>query len=118
MATDPANLAQLASFRQALSQSRRALVLAGAGLSAASGIPTFRGAGGLWRTHDSMSLATPGAFRADPAKVWAFYHYRRELCLNAKPNGAHEVMARLSARDRARQVFPNASEAPTFITQK
>ncbi|MCO5600311.1 hypothetical protein L7F22_054421 [Adiantum nelumboides] len=103
MTTDPDNMAQLSTFRQALSQSRRPLILAGAGLSAASGIPTFRGAGGLWRSHDAMSLATPQAFRADPARVWAFYHYRREVCLKAKPNGAHDVVARLSGREGAKE---------------
>lgn len=118
MTTEPDNMAQLSTCRQALSQSRRPLILAGAGLSAASGIPTFRGAGGLWRSHDAMSLATPQAFRADPERVWAFYHYRREVCLKAKPNGAHDVVARLSGREGAKEVFPSAVDVPTFVTQK
>jgi NAD-dependent SIR2 family protein deacetylase len=45
-----------------------------------TGIPTFRGAGGMWRTLDAMSLATPEAFSRDPSLVWQFYHYRREAC--------------------------------------
>ncbi|CAI5982717.1 unnamed protein product [Closterium sp. NIES-64] len=49
----------------------------GAGVSAASGVPTFRGAGGLWRSYDATELATPQAFAADPSLVWEFYHYRR-----------------------------------------
>lgn len=60
----------LASFHQHLKESSRVLALCGAGLSASSGLPTFRGAGGLWRTHDSISLATPEAFSADPGLVW------------------------------------------------
>ncbi|CAI5973360.1 unnamed protein product [Closterium sp. NIES-65] len=57
--------------------STRVAVLTGAGVSAASGVPTFRGAGGLWRTYDATELATPQAFAADPSLVWEFYHYRR-----------------------------------------
>ena len=61
---------QVDSFHDHLQKSTRVLALLGAGLSASSGLPTFRGAGGLWRTHDSVSLATPGAFKADPGLVW------------------------------------------------
>ena len=57
----------------------RIAVLTGAGVSAESGIPTFRGLGGLWNGRDPMSLATPQAFAADPALVWEFYNWRREL---------------------------------------
>lgn len=46
-----------------------------------AGIPTFRGAGGLWRKYDAMSLASPEAFDANPSRVWQFYHYRREKCV-------------------------------------
>lgn len=88
------------------------------GLSAASGIPTFRGAGGLWRQHDAMSLATPSAFHADPSKVWQFYHYRRETCLSAKPNAAHKTLALLSTEEWSRKVFSNAQSRFQLITQK
>ena len=67
------------SFRSALRSAKRVVILAGAGLSAASGIPTFRGAGGLWRELDAMALATPDAFSRDPSLVWQFYHYRCAL---------------------------------------
>ena len=85
-------------FRQHLNQSTRILALLGAGLSASSGLPTFRGAGGLWRTHDAVSLATPGAFRADPGLVWQFYSYRRHMAMNAKPNRAHLALTKLSRK--------------------
>lgn len=60
-------------FHEYLRTCTRVIALSGAGLSAASGLPTFRGAGGLWRSHDSVSLATPEAFQRDPALVWRFY---------------------------------------------
>ncbi|KAL2755921.1 hypothetical protein ACRALDRAFT_1070906 [Sodiomyces alcalophilus JCM 7366] len=76
----------------------RILALCGAGLSAASGLPTFRGAGGLWRNHDATRLATPEAFKADPALVWLFYAYRRHMALEAKPNPAHYALAALARK--------------------
>jgi NAD-dependent deacetylase sirtuin 5 len=88
----------IASFHDTLKGSRRVLALCGAGLSASSGLPTFRGAGGLWRTHDSVSLATPGAFAADPGLVWQFYGYRRHMALNVQPNPAHYALAELARR--------------------
>ncbi|CDU22208.1 related to NAD-dependent deacetylase Sirtuin 5 [Sporisorium scitamineum] len=97
------------SFRQALRQARHPIALAGAGLSAASGIPTFRGAGGLWRQHDALSLATPEAFRRDASKVWQFYHYRRSVVLSAAPNAAHSSLARLLLESTApSRTMPNA----------
>lgn len=89
----------LASFHEHLLRSRRVLAVLGAGLSAASGLPTFRGAGGLWRTHDAISLATPEAFKRDPGFVWQFYSYRRHMALNAKPNRAHLALAELARRN-------------------
>jgi NAD-dependent deacetylase len=74
---------------------RRIVVLTGAGVSADSGIPTFRGAGGLWRNFRPEELATPEAFRHDPALVWEWYEWRRKLVREAKPNAAHEALARL-----------------------
>ncbi len=61
----------------------------GAGISAESGVPTFRGAGGLWRRYQATDLASPVAFRRDPSLVWEFYHYRRELVNTKQPNAAH-----------------------------
>ncbi|KAH0548275.1 hypothetical protein GP486_008022 [Trichoglossum hirsutum] len=90
--------ADLESFTAHLQSSRRILALLGAGLSASSGLPTFRGAGGLWRSHDAISLATPEAFNADPGLVWQFYSYRRHMALLAKPNRAHYALAELAER--------------------
>ncbi|KAJ7742171.1 putative SIR2 family histone deacetylase [Mycena maculata] len=86
------------SFTTHLKSSTRILGLFGAGLSAASGIPTFRGAGGFWREYDSMTLATPSAFSKNPALVWQFYSYRRHCALRAKPNKAHLALAELAKK--------------------
>jgi NAD-dependent deacetylase len=75
---------------------RRVVVLTGAGVSADSGIPTFRGPGGLWRNFRPEDLATPEAFRRDPALVWEWYEWRRKLVREAKPNAAHEALARIA----------------------
>lgn len=90
--------ADLESFSSHLRSSNRILALLGAGLSAASGLPTFRGAGGLWRSHDATSLATPEAFDMDPGLVWQFYSYRRHMALQARPNPAHYALAELAKR--------------------
>jgi NAD-dependent deacetylase sirtuin 5 len=111
-------MTRYASFRKAVLEAKYPVALAGAGISAASGIPTFRGANGLWRQHDPLSLATPQAFHADPSKVWQFYHYRREVCLKAEPNTAHSVLANLSTEGVTRLVFPSAKDGFTLITQK
>ncbi|NJK88255.1 MAG: NAD-dependent deacylase [Myxococcales bacterium] len=73
-------------------------VLTGAGASAESGVPTFRGAGGLWRERDVMSLATPEAFREDPRLVWEFYQYRRREVATCAPNDGHLALARHQSR--------------------
>ncbi|KAF2676060.1 DHS-like NAD/FAD-binding domain-containing protein [Lentithecium fluviatile CBS 122367] len=88
----------LESFQEHLDKSTRILALIGAGLSASSGLPTFRGAGGLWRTHDATQLATPEAFGRDPGLVWQFYSYRRHMALKAKPNPAHYALAELARK--------------------
>jgi NAD-dependent deacetylase len=74
---------------------RRIVAFTGAGVSADSGVPTFRGAGGLWRNFRSEDLATPEAFHRDPALVWEWYEWRRELILQARPNAAHDAIARI-----------------------
>jgi NAD-dependent deacetylase len=63
-------------------------------VSAASGVPTFRGAGGLWRQYRAEDLATPGAFARDPRLVWEWYAWRREKIAACQPNAAHAVMAK------------------------
>lgn len=77
------------------SKPRRVVVFTGAGISADSGIPTFRGANGLWRDFRAEDLATPDAFHRDPLLVWQWYEWRRGLIREAKPNAAHEAVARL-----------------------
>jgi NAD-dependent deacetylase len=74
----------------------RVLVLTGAGVSAESGIPTFRGKDGYWRNLDPTKLATPEAFARNPQLVWDWYRERRQRIRNARPNAAHEAIARLA----------------------
>jgi len=76
----------------------RLTALTGAGVSAASGVPTFRGDGGLWKTHRASDLATPEAFDRDPALVWEWYDWRRQTIAACEPNAAHHVLARWSER--------------------
>ncbi|KAK2829917.1 hypothetical protein FQN49_007128 [Arthroderma sp. PD_2] len=90
--------ADLRSFREHLGKSKRILALVGAGLSAASGLPTFRGVGGLWRSHRAPDLATPEAFSVDPGLVWQFYSYRRHMSLVAHPNKGHYALAALARK--------------------
>jgi NAD-dependent deacetylase len=74
----------------------RVFVLTGAGVSAESGIPTFRGKDGYWRNLDPTKLATPEAFARDPQLVWDWYLERRQRIRNAQPNAGHEAIARLA----------------------
>ncbi|PYK04367.1 MAG: hypothetical protein DME66_10170, partial [Verrucomicrobia bacterium] len=74
----------------------RLLVITGAGVSAESGIPTFRGKDGYWRNLDPAKLATPEAFAKDPGLVWQWYRERRRRIRNAQPNPAHQAIAKLA----------------------
>ncbi|MGA7275141.1 MAG: Sir2 family NAD-dependent protein deacetylase [Candidatus Udaeobacter sp.] len=74
----------------------RVLILTGAGVSAESGIPTFRGKDGYWRNLDPAQLATPEAFARDPKLVWEWYHERRNRVWDAQPNAAHAAITRLA----------------------
>jgi len=74
----------------------RFLVLTGAGISAESGVPTFRGAGSYWRNLDPMTLASPQGFAANPALVWEWYRERRAGIRAAQPNAAHVAVTRLA----------------------
>lgn len=74
----------------------RVLVLTGAGVSAESGIPTFRGRDGYWRNLDPTRLATAEAFAREPQLVWEWYRERRQRIRNAEPNAAHEAICQLA----------------------
>jgi NAD-dependent protein deacetylase/lipoamidase len=94
-----------------LRRASRVTILTGAGVSAASGVPTFRGSDGLWRTYRAEDLATPGAFERDPALVWEWYVWRRGLIAGCRPNAAHDVIARWSrAFARCRVLTQNVDD--------
>jgi NAD-dependent deacetylase len=82
--------------RSLLEGAHRVFVLCGAGLSAEAGIPTFRGAGGLWRRHRAEDLATPEAFNRDPELVWEWYRWRLAAVLLARPHAGHHALAALA----------------------
>ena len=101
-------LAGLESLTQALVESNSIVALTGAGISAESGIPTFRGAGGLWRNFRPEQLATPEAFERDPRLVWQWYDWRRGVIHEARPNTGHRALAAIESRN---------PQAFTLITQ-
>ena len=86
---------ELSIVRERLTAAQRIVVLTGAGISADSGVPTFRGTDGLWRNFRAEELATPEAFARDPRLVWEWYNWRRELIATKQPNAAHEAVAQL-----------------------
>ncbi len=88
----------LGLVRHKLSTARSVTVLSGAGISADSGVPTFRGADGLWKQYRAEELATPDAFARDPRLVWEWYNWRRELIATKRPNPAHEAVASMEQR--------------------
>jgi len=79
----------------ALRNARSVFVLTGSGISAESGLPTFRGVGGLWRTHRVEELASPEGFARDPRLVWTWYNERRAAHARAEPNAGHLALAQL-----------------------
>jgi NAD-dependent deacetylase len=81
-----------------LAPDARVTVLTGAGVSSASGVPTFRGADGLWKDFRVEDLATPGAFARNPRLVWEWYDWRRQAIARCRPNAAHYVLASWSLR--------------------
>jgi NAD-dependent deacetylase len=87
--------AVLESLARVLRRVQRVVALTGAGISQESGIPTFRGPGGLWRTFRPEELATPQAFARDPILVWEWYDWRRSLISQALPNPGHEALVAL-----------------------
>jgi NAD-dependent deacetylase len=88
-------VAEIDRVADRLRAARRVLALTGAGISAESGIPTFRGRDGWWRKEDPTRLATQAAFDRDPAYVWEWYQYRRGLVAGAEPNPGHLALATL-----------------------
>jgi len=80
---------------------RRVVALTGAGVSAESGVPTFRGAEGLWRKFRPEELATPQAFASDPVLVWEWYDWRRQKVANCSPNEGHRALAEMGRRSFA-----------------
>ena len=84
--------------RARLVQANSVAVLTGAGISAESGIPTFRGGGGLWEKYSPQELATPDAFWRDPKLVWEWYDWRRGLIAKAEPNAGHKALGELESR--------------------
>jgi NAD-dependent deacetylase len=88
----------LREVAEMLRGARALTVLTGAGMSAESGVPTFRGHEGLWRSFRPEDLATPEAFARDPELVWEWYRWRRDRIAAAYPNDGHHALARLEAR--------------------
>lgn len=95
-----AGSAELEDLRARLAGAQSVAVLTGAGISADSGVPTFRGADGLWRNFRAEDLATPEAFARDPRLVWGWYNWRRELIATKRPNPAHHALVEMEKRGR------------------
>ena len=101
--------AAIATVAARIRDAARITILTGAGVSAASGVPTFRGADGLWREYRPEELATPEAFVRDPQLVWEWYAWRREKIAGCQPNAAHDVVAAWS-RAGARVLTQNVDD--------
>jgi len=100
----------LRKAQKILQDSHALVVLTGAGISAESGLKTFRDTGGLWEDHSIEDVATPLGFRRDPRLVWQFYNARRKAADTAAPNAAHLALARMeSLRQHQRKMKPLAS---------
>src|SRR5512134_1305027 len=96
--TSVALTSDLGIVREKIAAARSLAVLTGAGISADSRVPTFRGADGLWRNFRAEDLATPEAFERDPRLVWEWYNWRRELIATKTPNAAHAAVVELERR--------------------
>ncbi|KIM21787.1 hypothetical protein M408DRAFT_300425 [Serendipita vermifera MAFF 305830] len=102
-------------FHKVLSSSKHIFVISGAGLSAGSGIPTYRGKGGLWKQNDVMKLSTTAGWVDSPSRMWQFYESRRALALRAQPNEAHYALARFSIPKIRHEMAPESHF--TLVTQ-
>jgi NAD-dependent deacetylase len=91
-------MGDLEQARTWLTEATSLAVLTGAGISAESGVATFRGAGGLWKNYKAEDLATPEAFARNPKLVWEWYNWRRELISKAAPNSGHQALVELEKR--------------------
>ena len=91
---------QIEQARRWLQTTADVTVLTGAGISAESGIPTFRGEQGLWRSYRAEDLATARAFRRNPALVWEWYDWRRCLIAKKKPNAGHRALVKMQQEAR------------------
>lgn len=94
-------------MKEQIAQADHVAVLTGAGISAESGIPTFRGAGGLWRNYRPEDLATSEAFLRDPKLVWEWYDWRRGLIAAAQPNAGHFAIVQLADRKHVTLITQN-----------
>jgi len=94
--SDSQGIEGLEEARALLAEAERVCVLSGAGVSAESGVPTFRGEDGLWKNYRAEELATPQAFRRDPRMVWEWYDWRRGKIGGCSPNPGHYALARLA----------------------
>ncbi len=100
--SDQASHDSIQETKKRLRYARKITALTGAGISAESGVPTFRGADGLWRQYSAANLATPEAFARNPRLVWEWYDWRRGLIAGKKPNPGHNALASL---ERAKPGF-------------
>jgi len=107
--------AAVSSFQTHLAASSRIVAIIGAGLSAPSGLSTFRSTNGLWNKHDVFLIASPAGWRRDPGLVWKFYSGRRRDALAAKPNPAHFALANLA---RHKQGFVALSQNVDGLLQR
>ncbi|QRV82904.1 NAD-dependent histone deacetylase SIR2 [Ceratobasidium sp. AG-Ba] len=110
----------LSDFLEVLRGAKNVVILAGAGLSAGSGIRTYRGVGGLWTNNDPGRLASPEGFREDPGLIWKFYDKRIEQCRQATPNAAHRTLASLALPSVQSQFLPSLDPKwtpPLLVTQ-
>ena len=89
---------QWRAARRLVREARRVVALTGAGISAESGVPTFRDAGGLWRSYRPEELATPEALARDPRTVLEWYEWRRAMLADCRPNAGHRALARFFLR--------------------
>ncbi|MDX1567882.1 MAG: NAD-dependent deacylase [Longimicrobiales bacterium] len=109
----------VARAREVLAAAGEIFVLTGAGISAESGVPTFRGEDGLWKNHRPEELATPGAFRRDPRLVWEWYGWRRGLISACEPNAGHRALAALAgSRPGVRIVTQNVDGLHTLAVRE